>query len=54
MQVKNVLEGIEGNVGDLSTEIDLGMAVSTNGSSEINNNNHESCVDSNNIAKKVH
>ena len=51
MKVENVLEGIEGNVGDVSNQIDLVMAANTKGSQEINNNNYESCVGSNDIAK---
>jgi hypothetical protein len=47
-----VLEGIEGNVGDVSNNIDLVMAANTQESQEHNNNNYESCVDSNDIAKK--
>jgi hypothetical protein len=43
---------MEGNVGDVSNKIDLVMAANTKGSQEINNNNYESCVDSNDIAKK--
>jgi hypothetical protein len=39
-------------VGDVSNNIDLVMAANTKGSQEINNNNNESCVDGNNIAKK--
>jgi hypothetical protein len=54
MKAKNALEGIKGNVGDVSTKIDLVMAANTKDSQEINNNNYESCVDSNGIAKKVH
>jgi hypothetical protein len=52
MKAENVLEGIEGNVGDVSNTIDLVMAANTKGSQEINNNNYESCVDGNDIAKK--
>ncbi len=52
MNPKNVLEGIEGNVGNVSHNIDPVMAANTQESQEHNNNNYESCVDSNNIAKK--
>jgi hypothetical protein len=54
MKAKNVLEGIEENVGDVSNKIDLVTAANTQESQEHNNNNYESCVDSNDIAKKVH
>jgi hypothetical protein len=52
MKAENVLEGKEGNIGDVSNKIDLVMAANTKGSQDINNNNYESCVDGNNIAKK--
>jgi hypothetical protein len=52
MKAKNALEGIEKNVGDLSNKIDLVMATNTKEYQENNNNNFESCVDGNNIAKK--
>jgi hypothetical protein len=52
MTAENVLDGIEGNVGDVCNKIDLVMAANTKGSQEINNSNYESCVDSNDIAKK--
>jgi hypothetical protein len=45
MNAANGLEGIAGDVGDVSNKIDLLMAANTKGSQEINNNNHESCVD---------
>jgi hypothetical protein len=45
MNSKNALEGIE---------VNLVMAANTKETQENNNNNYESCVDSNNIAKKVH
>ncbi len=54
MKAKNALEGIEGNVGDVSNNFDLVMAANAKGSQEINNDNYESCVDNNDIAKKVH
>jgi hypothetical protein len=54
MKSKNVLEDIKRNVGEMSNKIDLVMAANTIGSQEINNNNYESCVDGNNIGKKVH
>jgi hypothetical protein len=50
---KNLLEGIEGNVGDVSHNINQMMAANTQESQEHdNNNNYELLVDSNNIAKK--
>jgi hypothetical protein len=52
MKAEIRLEGIEGNVGDVSNKIDLVMATNTKESQDNNNNNYESCVDSNNIAKK--
>jgi hypothetical protein len=52
MNASEVLEGREGNVGDVSSKIDLAMAANTKESKEINNNNYESCVDGNDIAKK--
>jgi hypothetical protein len=52
MKAKNALEGTEGNVGDVSNNLDLVMAANTKESQENNNNNYESCVDSNDIAKK--
>ncbi len=54
MKTKNALEGIEGNIGEVSNKIDLVMAANTKESQENNNNNYESCVDSKNITKKVH
>jgi hypothetical protein len=52
MDTKNLLEGIEGNVGDVINNIDLVMAANTQKSQEHNNNNYDLCVDSNDIAKK--
>jgi hypothetical protein len=52
MNAKNALEGIEGNVGNVSHNIDLVMAANTQESQEHSKNNYELCVDSNNIAKK--
>jgi hypothetical protein len=52
MNAKNALEGIEGNNGDVSNNIDLMMAANTQKSQEHNNNNNELCVDSKDIAKK--
>ena len=52
MNASEVLEGREGNVGDVSNKIDLVIAADTNESYEINNNDNESCVDGNDIAKK--
>ncbi len=51
MKAENALEGIEGDVGDVSNKIDLVMAANTQESQEHNNNNYESCVDSNDIVK---
>jgi hypothetical protein len=39
MNIKNALEGIEGNVGDVSNNIDLVMAANTQEYQEHNNNN---------------
>jgi hypothetical protein len=39
MNAKNGLEGIEGNIGDVSHNIDLVMAANTQESQEHNNNN---------------
>jgi hypothetical protein len=52
MNTKHVLEGIEGNGGDVSNNVDLEMAANTQESQEHNSNNYELCVDSNDIAKK--
>jgi hypothetical protein len=54
MNAKKLLEGIEGYVGDVINNIDLVIAANTQESQEHNNNNYELCVDSNDIAKKVH
>jgi hypothetical protein len=54
MNATNLLEGIEGNVCDVLNNIDLVMAANTQESQKHNNNKYESCVDSNDIAKKVH
>jgi hypothetical protein len=53
MNASEALEGREGNIIDLSSNIDLVMAANMNESKENNNNDNESCVDSNDIAKKV-
>jgi hypothetical protein len=53
MNAKNLLAGIEGNVGDVLNNNDPVMASSTQESQDHNNNNYELCVDSNNISKKV-
>ncbi len=53
MNAKNLLELIEGNVGDVINSIDLMMASNTQESQEHNNNNYELCVDSNDISKKL-
>ncbi len=47
-----MLEGIEGNIGDLMNNIDLAMASNTQESQEHNDNNYELCVDSIDISKK--
>jgi hypothetical protein len=52
MNVSEALEGREGNIGDVPNKIYLVMAADTNKSKEINRNDNESCVDSNDIAKK--
>ncbi len=52
INAKSVLEGIQGNIGDVSHNIYLVMAANTQESQEHNNNNYELCVHSNNIAKK--
>jgi hypothetical protein len=52
MKTENALESIEGKVGVLFNKIDLVMTANTKGSQEINDNNYESCVDDNDIAKK--
>jgi hypothetical protein len=54
MNANNLLEGLEKNVGDVLKNIDLVMAANKQESQEHNNNNYELCVDSNDIAKKVH
>ncbi len=51
---KHLLEGIEGNISGVLNNIDLVMAANTQESQDHNNNKYELCVDSNNIAKKVH
>jgi hypothetical protein len=53
MNAKNLLVGIEENIGDVINNIDPVMASNTQESQEHNNNNYELCVDSNNILKKV-
>jgi hypothetical protein len=52
MIAKNLLEDIEGNIGDVINNIDLVIAANTQESQEHNNNNYELCVDSNDITKK--
>jgi hypothetical protein len=54
MNAKNLLEGIDGKVSDALNNTDLVMVANTQESQEHNNNNYDLCVDSNNIAKKVH
>jgi hypothetical protein len=49
VKAKNALER---NIGDLSNNIDMVMAANKQESQEHNNNNYESCVDSNDIAQK--
>jgi hypothetical protein len=49
---KNALECIEGNVSDVSNNIDLVMATNLQESQEHNNSNYELCVDSNDNVKK--
>jgi hypothetical protein len=41
INTKHTLEGIEGNDGDVSNNIDLEMAANTQESQEHNNNNYE-------------
>jgi hypothetical protein len=41
MNAKNLLEGIEGNVGDVLNNNDLVMAANTQESQEHKNNNYE-------------
>jgi hypothetical protein len=54
MKARNALEGIEGNIGNLSNKIDLvRMDANTKRSQKISNNNCPACVDGNDIAKKV-
>ncbi len=50
-QCQNALEGIEGNINDLSNNIDQVMAANTQESQDHNNNNYELCIDSSDIAK---
>ncbi len=52
MNAKSALESIEGNVCDVSSNIDHVMAANTQESQEHNNNNYELCLDSNDIVKK--
>jgi hypothetical protein len=47
-----VLEGREGNVVDVSNKIDLVLAADTKELKENNNNDNESCIGSNDTAKK--
>jgi hypothetical protein len=49
MNAQKLLEGIEGNIGDVINNIDMVMASNTQESQEHNNNNYELCVDSNGI-----
>jgi hypothetical protein len=52
MNARNLLEGIEGNVGDVINNIDLVMTSNTQESQEHNINNYELCADSKDIYKK--
>jgi hypothetical protein len=52
MNNKILLEGIEGNAGDVINNIDLVMASNTQESQVHNNNNYELCVDSIDISKR--
>jgi hypothetical protein len=52
MKAENALEGIEGNISDVSKKIDWVMAANTKGSQKNNNNNYESCVDGSDNTKK--
>jgi hypothetical protein len=45
VNAKNLLEGIEGDVGNVINNIDLVMASNTQESQEPNNHNYELCVD---------
>ena len=49
MNAKNLLGGIEGNVGNEINNINLVMASNTQVTQDHNNNNYELCVDSNDI-----
>jgi hypothetical protein len=51
MNASEALEVIEGNVSDVSNNIDLVEAANTNESKEINKNNYKSCDNGNDIAK---
>ncbi len=53
MNSNTLLGGIDGNVGNEMNNIDLVTASNTQVTQDHNNNNYESCVDSNNIPKKV-
>jgi hypothetical protein len=53
MKARNALEGMEGNIGNVSNKIDLvRMDANTKRTQKINNNNCPACVDGNDIAKK--
>ncbi len=52
MNASEALEGREETIGDESDKIDLVMAANTDESKEINNNDNEPCVNSNDIEKK--
>jgi hypothetical protein len=54
MNAKNALEGIEGNVGDISNNIDLVMAANTQESQECNNITMSYVLTVTTLQKKVH
>ncbi len=54
INTNKLLEGIEGNIGDVLNNIDLVMAANKQKSQEHNNNNYELCADSKVIEKNVH
>jgi hypothetical protein len=49
VNTKKWVAGIEGNVGNEISNIDLVMASNTQATQDHNNNNYELCVDSNDI-----
>jgi hypothetical protein len=54
MNTKNALEGIEGNAGDVSNNIDLVMAANTQESQEHSNNTMSYVLTVTTLQKKVH